>query len=129
MTDIEPRRLAEVFLFAWRIAMSLFFPTEQERSEHTIFPGVTIQTCACEQMMMSYVELQPHSVVAEHSHPHEQVGMVLEGRAIFQIGGEEKVLGRGDMYRIPGNVKHRVVALDDPVKALDIFHPIREDYL
>jgi quercetin dioxygenase-like cupin family protein len=54
--------------------------------------------------------------------------MVLEGRAIFHIGGEEKTLGQGDMYRIPGNVKHRVVALEDPVKALDIFHPIREDY-
>jgi hypothetical protein len=32
------------------------------------------------------------------------------------------------MYRIPGNVKHRVVALEQTVKALDIFFPIREDY-
>ena len=30
--------------------------------------------------------------------------------------------------RIPGNVRHRVVALEEPVKALDIFYPIREDY-
>jgi quercetin dioxygenase-like cupin family protein len=108
--------------------MSLYFPTPEECSTHTIFPGVTIHTCSVEKMMLSYVELEPHSVVAEHSHPHEQVGMVLEGRARFYIGGEEKVLAKGDMYRIPGNVKHRVVALDAPVKALDIFHPIREDY-
>ena len=108
--------------------MSLYFPTRQECAHQTSFPGVTIQTCAAEQMMLSYVELQPHSVVAEHSHPHEQVGMVLEGRAIFFIGGEEKTLSKGDMYRIPGHVKHRVVALEEPVKALDIFHPIREDY-
>jgi quercetin dioxygenase-like cupin family protein len=54
--------------------------------------------------------------------------MVLEGRAIFFIGGEEKTLQTGDLYRIPGNVPHKVIALDQPVKALDIFCPIREDY-
>jgi quercetin dioxygenase-like cupin family protein len=119
---------AEVFLFVSGGAMSLYFPTPQECSSRSIFPGVTIQTCAADKMMLSFVEIQPHAVVAEHSHPHEQVGMVLEGQAIFHIGGEEKVLGKGDMYRIPGNVKHHVTALAELVKALDIFYPIREDY-
>jgi mannose-6-phosphate isomerase-like protein (cupin superfamily) len=54
--------------------------------------------------------------------------MVVEGRAVFWVGGEEKTLGPGDLYRIPGGVRHRVVALDGPVKALDIFYPVREDY-
>jgi quercetin dioxygenase-like cupin family protein len=108
--------------------MSLYFPTAAECSRHTIFPGVTITTCAAEKMMLSYVELQPGSIVEEHSHPHEQVGILLEGKAIFTIGGEEKLLTKGDMWRIPGNVKHKVVVLDEPTKALDIFTPIREDY-
>ena len=108
--------------------MSLYFPAPDECTTREIFPGVTIHTCAAEKMMLSLVDLAPNSVVAEHSHPHEQVGMVLEGRATFFIGDEQKTLGKGDMYRIPGNVKHRVVALDEPVKALDIFNPIREDY-
>jgi quercetin dioxygenase-like cupin family protein len=108
--------------------MSLFFPTPGELSKHTIFPGVVIQTAACETMMLSVVDLQPHAVVEEHSHPHEQVGMVLQGRAVFAIGGEEKTLKAGDLYRIPGNVRHKVVALDEPVRALDVFHPVREDY-
>jgi quercetin dioxygenase-like cupin family protein len=109
--------------------MSLYFPTSAETSTRLIFPGVTIHACAAEKMMVSFVELEPHSVVEEHSHPHEQVGMLLEGRARFFIGDEEKVVSKGDMWRIPGNVKHRVVALDEPVKAIDIFCPIREDYL
>ncbi len=108
--------------------MSLYFPTPAECSAHTIFPGVTIRTCAADKMMLSYVEIEPHAVVAEHSHPHEQVGMVLEGRALFCIGDEQKLLSKGDMYRIPGHVPHRVLAQDEPVKALDIFYPIREDY-
>ena len=108
--------------------MSLFFPTAEEYARHTIFPGVTVRTCSAERMMLSLAELEPHAVVEEHSHPHEQVGIVLEGRLTFTIGGEEKTLGPGEMFRIPGNVKHRVVALDAPAKALDIFYPIREDY-
>ena len=108
--------------------MSQYFPNSDECSRHTIFPGVTIQTCAAEKMMLSVVDLAPHAVVEEHAHPHEQVGMVLEGRAIFWIGGEEKTLGPGDLYRIPGHVKHRVVALEAPVRALDIFFPVRDEY-
>jgi quercetin dioxygenase-like cupin family protein len=79
-------------------------------------------------MMMSLVDLEPGSVVEEHAHPHEQVGMVVRGRATFFIGGEQKTLGPGDMYRIPGGVRHRVVALDEPAQALDIFYPIRDEY-
>jgi quercetin dioxygenase-like cupin family protein len=74
------------------------------------------------------VEIEPGAVVEAHSHPHEQVGMVVEGEARFLVGDEERVLKPGDMYRIPGGVTHRVVALEGGLKALDIFHPIREDY-
>ena len=78
--------------------------------------------------MMSVVEFTPHAVVEEHQHPHEQVGMLLEGRAIFFIGNEQKTLQAGDLYRIPGNIRHKVIALDQPVRAIDIFCPVREEY-
>ena len=80
-------------------------------------------------MLMSLVELQPGAIVQVHSHPHEQVGMVLEGQARFIIGDIEKLLGSGDMDIIPGGVMHKVIALDCLVKALDDFCPIREEYL
>jgi quercetin dioxygenase-like cupin family protein len=108
--------------------MSLYFPTPDECGRHTIFPGVHIRTCAAEKMMLSVVDLEPHSVVEEHAHPHEQVGMVLRGRATFFIGGEQKTLEPGDLYRIPGQVRHKVVALDEPVRALDVFYPVRDEY-
>jgi quercetin dioxygenase-like cupin family protein len=108
--------------------MSLYFPSPAECGRHTIFPGVQIQTCAAEKMMISVVDLEPHAVVDEHAHPHEQVGMLLEGRAMFFIGGEEKTLQAGDLYRIPGNVRHRVVTLDQPTRVIDIFYPVREEY-
>ena len=109
--------------------MSEFFPTPDEMSRHTIFPGVHIRTCAAEKMMLSVVDLEPGAVVEEHAHPHEQVGILLAGRVQFTIGGETKTLHPGDLWRIPGGVRHKVVVLDAPAKALDIFMPVREDYL
>jgi quercetin dioxygenase-like cupin family protein len=47
----------------------------------------------------------------------------------FFIGEERHHLRPGEMWRIPGGVEHKVIAGDKPVKALDVFHPIREDYL
>jgi quercetin dioxygenase-like cupin family protein len=98
-------------------------------SHHRIFPGVEIRTTAGQGLMLSVVTFEPGSVVAEHSHPHEQMGMMISGRLEFTVGGITRVLGPGDLWRIPGGVPHRVVAIDGPAVALDCFHPIREDYL
>ena len=54
--------------------------------------------------------------------------MVVKGSALFIVGDEERTLKSGEMYFIPGDVPHRVVALEDGCEALDVFHPVREDY-
>ncbi len=108
--------------------MSDFYPHPEECPRHTIFPGVEVSTWHLENVMLSLAEFQPHSVVEEHQHPHEQIGMVLEGRAIFIIGGVERTLQAGDRFRIPSNVRHKVIALDQRVRALDAFSPPREEY-
>jgi quercetin dioxygenase-like cupin family protein len=106
-----------------------FFIRAGSGSRHVIFPGVEIRTTAGANMMLSVVRLEPESVVLDHAHPHEQMGYLLEGRLEFTVGGVTRVLGPGDMWRIPGGVMHRVRALDQPAVALDVFYPIREDYL
>ena len=108
--------------------MSSFFVDQSQCSRHTIFPGVEIRTTAGQHMMLSLVEFEPHAVVEEHSHPHEQMGLMLEGEAEFIVGGERRLVRAGEMWKIPGGVKHKVIAGDKPVKALDVFYPIREDY-
>ncbi|MBX7168305.1 MAG: cupin domain-containing protein [Pirellulales bacterium] len=108
--------------------MHPYFVDKQDCSRHSIFPGVEIFTTHGQGVMLSLVEMQPHAVVEEHSHPHEQLGLLLEGEATFIVGGETRVVRPGGMWRIPGGVKHKVIAGDAPVRALDVFHPIREDY-
>jgi len=108
--------------------MSDYIIRPDERVRHNIFPGVDIFTAAGEQLMLSYVAFEPGAVVAEHQHPHEQMGLLLEGQMTFIIAGETHVLQPGDMWRIPGGTPHSAIAGDEPVKALDVFHPVREDY-
>jgi len=108
--------------------MSQYFFNQSDGARRTLFPGVDAHVVWGTNLMLSLVDLQPHSVVDEHSHPHEQMGMVIEGRAEFTIGGETRVIGPGDMYLMPSNVKHKVVALDAPVRAIDVFNPPREEY-
>lgn len=105
-----------------------YFVQRGECSHHEIFPGVHIFTAAGERMMLSLVEFAPRAVVQPHSHPHEQMGMLLEGELTFTIGGVTRTLQAGQMWRIPGGVVHSAVAGDAPVRALDVFHPVREDY-
>jgi quercetin dioxygenase-like cupin family protein len=108
--------------------MSRYFPTPDEFRPHTIFGNVQIATCAGEHLQFSIADIPARGVVEEHSHPNEQMGIVLFGRMVFTIGGESKTLGPGDVFRIPGGVVHSVVALEEPVRALDVFYPIRDEY-
>lgn len=109
--------------------MGPYFVDKSQCSHHEIFPGVHIYTTHLTGLMLSLVEFEPHAVVPEHAHPHEQMGIMLEGTAEFIVGGERRIVGPGEMWRIPGGVRHMVTAGDQPVRALDVFHPIREDYV
>src|SRR5262249_59081506 len=92
-------------------------------------PGVTLRIAGTERMMLSHVTLQPGSRVPAHSHPHEQVGVMLAGRGEFTIGDEKRMVKAGDAYQIPGGVTHSLVVFDEVTIALDVFHPPREAYL
>jgi len=106
----------------------MYFPTPAECGHHTIFGNVALRTLAGDHMQLSLVDVPPDGVVDWHSHPNEQMGMVVKGALVFHVGDEVKTLHAGDMYRIPGGVMHKVVSLDEPAQALDVFYPIRDEY-
>src|SRR5215472_8852535 len=94
-----------------------------------IFPGVTITTAWGESLMMSFVLFAfSGAEVPTHQHPHEQMGMGLEGEFELVIGEESRTIRAGDSYLIPSNVPHSARCISGKARALDIFHPAREDY-
>lgn len=65
----------------------------------------------------------------EHSHPHEQVGYVVDGEIDFLMEGYAAVrLGPGGSYYVPANRKHYIVT-HAPTVLLDAFTPVRNDFL
>ncbi len=83
-----------------------------------------------EHMMMALNATLPGHSVPLHAHPHEQIGMVVSGRGRLRIGDEEREVGPGDFYCIPGDVPHSDTTLgDEPFVMLDIFYPVREDFV
>jgi quercetin dioxygenase-like cupin family protein len=83
-----------------------------------------------ERTMMVLNATLPGHTVSIHSHPHEQVGVVYSGEALLRIGDEERRVRKGDLYCIPGGVPHGDTAIGgEPFVMLDIFHPIREDFV
>ena len=91
-------------------------------------PGIRLRTPYGEKLMLSLVEFKAGAEVPWHSHPHEQGGVLLSGRMQLTIGAETRTIEPGGMYIIPGNTRHRAVAVDGPAVAMDVFCPIREDY-
>lgn len=81
-----------------------------------------------EAMTLAQITLAAGAVVPEHAHPNEQIATLLSGRLRFVVGEEERVVAPGESVLIPGNVPHRVEALERSV-VLDAFAPRREDWL
>jgi len=78
--------------------------------------------------MITRFKFKPGQEVTPHSHPHEQAGYIVSGRAMLRIGNKEEVVAEGDSYYVPGGEKHGLVAVNDTI-VLDFFTPPREDYL
>lgn len=91
-------------------------------------PGFTAYPLFGENVMLNLVELAPNSVVPLHSHPHEQLGVVLRGEATMVVDGVEHVCGPMDAYAIPGGIPHEGRFGPEGATVLDIFQPVREEY-
>lgn len=81
-----------------------------------------------DRAMIAQVFLKKDAVVPEHRHESEQLTYILEGALRFELEGREVVVHKGEVLRIPSNVPHRAVALEDTLD-LDVFSPIRQDWL
>ena len=55
--------------------------------------------------------------------------LVERGRVLFTIGKEQKIARAGDVLHIPSGTWHGATMLDEEVILVDIFSPIREDFL
>lgn len=79
------------------------------------------------QMLVRW-EFKKGTLASKHSHPHEQVVLMVTGKLRLSVGDDESVIGPGEIVVIPSDVPHEAEALEDSV-AIDLFSPPREDFL
>jgi quercetin dioxygenase-like cupin family protein len=91
--------------------------------------GIERRMMVGERLMICRLRFDPHVVAPVHRHPHEQMTLVERGRVQFTIEGQVRIAAPGDVLHFPPNVEHGATMLDEEVVLVDIFTPIREDFL
>jgi len=93
-----------------------------------IWDGVHGRVVHGDRITLGVLELDANSVVPEHNHEHEQLGMCLSGSLEFRVGDETRKLGPGEIWSIPGNVPHEVHVGPEGAVVIDVFAPTRDDW-
>ena len=96
--------------------------------KEVLSPTIARKIITGEKAMVAQVFIAKGGIVPLHHHESEQITYILEGALEFEIEGKRVVVHAGEVLHIPSNVPHAAVALEDTLD-LDIFSPIREDWL
>jgi quercetin dioxygenase-like cupin family protein len=92
-----------------------FFKLNQMKEEvvtpkHSTAAG---QLITGEQIEVGVLKYKAGEGAHEHSHPHEQIFVVLKGRMRMTIGGETADVGAGEAAHMPPNVPHSARCIED----------------
>lgn len=104
-----------------------YFIDTKKITPKEIAPGFFGRFMHSEKMTIAYWEAVKDAEIPFHAHIHEMIVNVIEGSLELTIGDETRILEKGIVAFIPGNVPHKAKALSD-CKIIDIFYPVREDY-
>lgn len=97
-------------------------------SPFTLIDGVEGRPLFGDKAMVNLIEFSPGATVPAHSHPHEQLGIVLRGMQALVIDGVARELGPMEGYVLPGGVEHSAYCGPEGATVIDVFAPVREDY-
>lgn len=104
------------------------FADVAEISRLRVFDGVAGRVVGGTRLTLAVIELDPGSVVPEHSHPQEQVGVCVSGSLAFRIGDEEQDVQAGGTWEIRGGVPHEVRVGPEGAVVIEAWAPGREDW-
>ena len=99
----------------------------QQLASKEVVKGYTARAIHTGTMSLLYWTVKAGAAIPIHTHMHEQVAHVLEGKFELTVGDETGVLEPGTVAVIPSLVPHGGRALSD-CQLLDVFYPEREDY-
>ena len=90
--------------------------------------GIDTNLVCGEDLTLSFATLAPHSAGKMHSHPHEQMAVILEGSVDFILSGKTYKLKPGDVIHVASNLEHTGITGDVTCKMVEVFTPARKDF-
>ena len=111
-----------------RLEVAVTYFRKEELPATEMLPGVTRRAAYLDDLMVTFIDLEPGSAVPEHHHPHQQITYIVSGEMEFDLDGEKRLLRAGDGVSVRPNVPHSGVVRDEPCQAVDAWHPVRDDY-
>jgi quercetin dioxygenase-like cupin family protein len=101
--------------------------THSELPELEIGPGIYMRAVNTDTVTVAHVRIDKGAQLPAHSHPHEQVVNVVEGRLDLVVDGVTHKLVPGTSMVLLPNVPHSGVAVEE-TRVVDVFHPVRKDF-
>jgi quercetin dioxygenase-like cupin family protein len=109
--------------------MSAMFRGPDDHDYIPALPGIRRKTQVFgANTLLTEFRMDEGSSLPRHAHPHEQTGYLVSGRIRLLIGDEAFDATPGASWSIGGGVEHGAEVLEDAV-AIEVFAPLREDYL
>lgn len=106
----------------------MIFFREADLAARQVRDGITLRALSGDRAMLTIFTFEPHAVIPSHEHAHEQITYVVEGELEFTVEGETRLLKAGDGVVILSHQEHSARVLGKPAKAVDAWHPMRDDY-
>jgi len=69
------------------------------------FKGIKAWIMQGEKQQLVFFEMEPSTLVPEHSHDYAQWGIMIEGKMELTIDGETRIVKKGDEYVILAQAK------------------------
>ena len=92
-----------------------------------LLPGFRVKFVHTDHLTIAHWIIEAGAELPEHSHVHEMVVNVIEGRFELNLDGKTHVLEQGNVLVVPSSLPHSGRALTD-CRIIDVFYPVREDY-
>lgn len=114
--------------------------TTEDRKEYIVRPyeevpftelvqGSNSHLVTGQNVIISFLTMKAGSIFELHAHPQEQIMVVIEGYCDEVIGDKMYRVKAGDVIRLPPHVPHGAFLREVDCKAIDIFSPVRSDYV
>lgn len=111
--------------------MSDYFCYDSETKLETLIKGHNYRKIKSydENTMVVEVYFEDGGEGTPHTHPHIQISYCLEGEFEYSVGDEAKIIKEGDSVYVPSGIIHGCKLLSKKGRLLDVFSPMRKDFI